>query len=163
MLRRFDIMVLLHHVSTGKLYHVHIWFRKWLVACYVPLKPIDIIHHGHHCFRKWLVACYCARHQAIYWLWHCFYFKIVCEADDFYISIFYVLGQFVSLRTNGSPNIEEFKMQTSGNPPVLSPRPEKTVADWWKPLYCCSSCRTCPVKIPVGGGPLWGLWCWTKI
>ena len=30
--------------------------------------------------------------------------------------------------------------ETSGNPPVLGPRPVKTVEDQWKPLLCWSSC-----------------------
>ena len=31
-------------------------------------------------------------------------------------------------------------IQTSGNPPVLGPRPVKTVEDRWKPLLCRSFC-----------------------
>ena len=38
--------------------------------------------------------------------------------------------------------------QTLGNPPVLGPRPVKTVEDRWKPLSCRSSCPV--IKIPTG-------------
>ena len=43
--------------------------------------------------------------------------------------------------------------QTSGNPPVLGPRPVKTVEDQWKPLLCRSSC---PVKKNPVGSPSMG-------
>ena len=44
-------------------------------------------------------------------------------------------------------------LQTSGNPPVLGPRPVKTVEDRWKPLLCRSSCQV--KKNPVGSPSTW--------
>ena len=42
-----------------------------------------------------------------------------------------------------SERSENIMIQTLGNPPVLGPRPVKTVEDPWKPLLCRSSS---PVK-----------------
>ena len=67
-----------------------------------------------------------------------------------YKCVLLAVAPMFTINSIGAENILGYLYQyyqTSGNPPVLGPRPVKIVEDRWKTLLCLSSCL---VKIPVG-------------